>query len=105
MDADTNNLRLVTEYLKFNCLLLATAESCTAGQMIALLTLEAKQRILQINPKTIEVYDLTSEEVAIVSAEGALSSGPRQRGEFHHGGDGAYLQTLNAGGSAVHPDA
>ncbi|MGI4840269.1 MAG: CinA family protein [Janthinobacterium lividum] len=83
----------VTDYLKTNALLLSTAESCTAGQMIALLASipgsgqllesgyvvyspEAKQRILHVSGKTIEVYGLTSEEVAIEMAEGALKGGP-----------------------------
>lgn len=83
----------ITDYLKANSLLLSTAESCTAGQMIALLagipgsgqllesgyvvySPEAKQRILHVNAKTIETYGLTSEEVASEMAVGALKGGP-----------------------------
>lgn len=93
MDDDKNNLIRIAEYLKAQSLLLSTAESCTAGQMIALLASipgsgqllesgyvvyspEAKQRILHVSPETIEVYGLTSEEVAIEMAEGALKGGP-----------------------------
>jgi len=93
MDEDKNKLVLITDYLKTHSLLLSTAESCTAGQIIALLASvpgagqllesgyvvyspEAKQRILHVSLETIEVYGLTSEEVAIEMAEGALKGGP-----------------------------
>jgi nicotinamide-nucleotide amidase len=93
MDNDKNNLVPLTEYLKANHLLLSTAESCTAGQMIALLagipgsgellesgyvvySPEAKQRILHVSGRTIDAYGLTSEEVAIEMALGALKGGP-----------------------------
>lgn len=77
------------DYLRHNALLLTTAESCTAGFMVALLAeipgtgevLEsgyvvyspsAKQRLLGVNPQTIERYGLTSEAVAWEMAIGAL---------------------------------
>jgi len=80
-------------YLKANKLLLSTAESCTAGQIVALLASvpgagqllesgyvvyspEAKQRILHVNPQTIASKGLTSEEVAVEMAMGALRGGP-----------------------------
>lgn len=76
-------------YLKDNNLVLTTAESCTAGAMVALLAelpgtgevLEsgyvvyspgAKQRLLGVSPETIERYGLTSEAVAWEMALGAL---------------------------------
>ncbi|WP_449432702.1 CinA family protein [Pseudomonas putida] len=77
------------EYLKANHLLLTTAESCTAGCMVALLAAvpgtgevlesgyvvyspSAKQRLLGVSPQTIERYGLTSEAVAWEMALGAL---------------------------------
>lgn len=88
-----NKLIEITEYLKANSLLVSTAESCTAGQMISLLASvpgagqllesgyvvyspEAKERILHVSPQTIERYGLTSEEVALEMAHGALKGGP-----------------------------
>lgn len=79
----------VLDYLKRNALVLTTAESCTAGRMVALLaehpgvgeSLEsgyvvyspkAKQRLLGVSPVTIERYGLTSEAVAWEMALGAL---------------------------------
>lgn len=76
-------------YLKANQLLLTTAESCTAGFMVALLAAEpgtgevlesgyvvyspsAKQRLLGVSEATIERYGLTSEAVAWEMARGAL---------------------------------
>ncbi|MEJ5863372.1 CinA family protein [Pseudomonas farsensis] len=77
------------DYLKANNLMLTTAESCTAGSMVALLAqvpgtgevLEsgyvvyapsAKQRLLGVSSVTIERYGLTSEAVAWEMALGAL---------------------------------
>lgn len=77
------------EYLKIHKLLLTTAESCTAGAMVALLaelpgtgevlesgyvvySPKAKQRLLGVSPQTIERYGLTSEAVAWEMALGAL---------------------------------
>lgn len=76
-------------YLKDNHLILTTAESCTAGSMVALLAevpgtgevLEsgyvvyspsAKKRLLGVSAETIERYGLTSEAVAWEMALGAL---------------------------------
>lgn len=80
-------------YLEQNDLLLVTAESCTAGRIIALLaevegsgarlecgyvvySPEAKQRLLGVNPKTVEQFNLTSVEVAHEMALGALRDSP-----------------------------
>ena len=79
----------VVEYLRENSLLLTTAESCTAGKIVTLLaevphsgdliesgyvvySPEAKQRLLGVNPHTIETFNLTSCEVAREMALGAL---------------------------------
>ena len=92
MDDYKSRLLDITEYLKANSLLLSTAESCTAGQMISLLAsvagagqlLEsgyvvyspgAKQRILHVSAKTIKEHGLTSEEVALEMAHRALKGG------------------------------
>ncbi len=80
-------------YLKEHSLLLATAESCTAGRIVALLAQvpgsgslvecgyvvyspEAKQRLLGVKAKTIEQFNLTSIEVAREMALGALNDSP-----------------------------
>jgi len=77
------------EYLRKHSLLLTTAESCTAGKIITLLSEvegsgeliesgyvvyspEAKQRLLRVNPETIARFNLTSCEVAREMALGAL---------------------------------
>ncbi|VVN27023.1 Nicotinamide-nucleotide amidohydrolase PncC [Pseudomonas fluorescens] len=79
----------VVEYLRQNDLLLTTAESCTAGKIVTLLaevphsgeliesgyvvySPEAKQRLLNVSPETIETFNLTSCEVALEMASGAL---------------------------------
>lgn len=79
----------VVEYLRQNGLLLTTAESCTAGKIITLLaevphsgeliesgyvvySPEAKQRLLNVSPETIETFNLTSCEVAREMASSAL---------------------------------
>ena len=76
-------------YLKDNRLILTTAESCTAGCMVALLAAvpgtgevlesgyvvyspSAKKRLLGVSAETIERYGLTSETVAWEMALGAL---------------------------------
>lgn len=93
MDIQLTALPSIAEYLKQKSLLLSTAESCTAGQMIALLASvpgagallergyvvyspEAKQRILHVDGQTIQACGLTSEEVALEMARGALGGGP-----------------------------
>ncbi|MEE1864886.1 CinA family protein [Pseudomonas auratipiscis] len=79
----------VLDYLKDHHLVLTTAESCTAGCMVALLAAcpgtgevlesgyvvyspSAKKRLLGVNPETIERYGLTSEAVAGEMSVGAL---------------------------------
>lgn len=76
-------------YLREHALRLTTAESCTAGKIVTLLSEvegggefiesgyvvyspEAKQRLLNVSPKTIEAFNLTSCEVALEMALGAL---------------------------------
>lgn len=76
-------------FLKINNLKLSTAESCTAGCIIHVLSKvpnsgrvldtgfvvyseEAKLRILGVKKKTINKFNLTSEEVAREMVEGAL---------------------------------
>ncbi|MEE5065427.1 CinA family protein [Pseudomonas alliivorans] len=83
----------VVAYLRDEKLLLATAESCTAGEIITLLAQipgsgsliecgyvvyspEAKQRVLGVKPQTIEQFNLTSCEVAREMAQGALHESP-----------------------------
>lgn len=83
------DLERTIDYLKQHELMLTTAESCTAGTIIALLSdvpgsggclesgyvvysVEAKQRLLGVSLECIERYTLTSEEVARAMAEGAL---------------------------------
>ena len=77
------------QYLRANGLVLTTAESCTAGKIVTLLSEvegsgefiecgyvvyspQAKQRLLHVNPQTIEAFNLTSVEVAREMAMGAL---------------------------------
>ena len=77
------------DYLRQHKLRLSTAESCTAGMIIALLadipgsgslmdcgyvvySKEAKKRLLNVKQETIDKYTLTSEEVAREMALGAL---------------------------------
>jgi PncC family amidohydrolase len=83
----------VVSYLQDQELLLATAESCTAGEIVTLLATvpgsgssiecgyvvyspQAKQRLLGVNPQTIEKYNLTSTEVAQEMALGTLRDSP-----------------------------
>ncbi|WP_434771044.1 CinA family protein [Pseudomonas entomophila] len=80
----------VLNYLKHHELVLTTAESCTAGRIVALLSEkpgtgcvlesgyvvyspEAKQRLLGVRAQTIERCGLTSEEVAREMVAGALN--------------------------------
>lgn len=77
------------DYLRDHSLLLTTAESCTAGKIVTLLSEvegggefiesgyvvyspQAKQRLLHVSPYTIETFNLTSVEVAQEMALGAL---------------------------------
>lgn len=83
----------VVGYLQDQELLLATAESCTAGEIVTLLATvpgsgsfiecgyvvyspEAKQRLLAVSPQTIEQFNLTSVEVAREMVLGALHDSP-----------------------------
>lgn len=76
-------------YLRANGLVLTTAESCTAGKIVTLLSEvegsgefiecgyvvyspQAKQRLLYVKPQTIEAFNLTSVEVAQEMVIGAL---------------------------------
>lgn len=84
---------LAVAYLRDHALRLTTAESCTAGKIITLLSEvkgsgeliesgyvvyspEAKQRLLNVSPNTIETFNLTSCEVAREMAMGALRDSP-----------------------------
>jgi PncC family amidohydrolase len=84
-----NSIKTVLQFLKKNNLILTTAESCTGGRIIHLLSsvpscgdciesayvvysAEAKKRILGVKSKTIKLFTLTSEEVAREMAIGAL---------------------------------
>lgn len=81
------------DYLQAHSLLLTTAESCTAGRIVALLaevphcgdvlesgyvvySPEAKQRLLGVSAKTIAHFNLTSNEVAREMVLGALRDSP-----------------------------
>lgn len=83
----------VVSYLKHHSLYLTTAESCTAGRIVSLLaevphcgevlesgyvvySPEAKHRLLGVNLKTIEAFNLTSNQVAREMALGALRDSP-----------------------------
>jgi nicotinamide-nucleotide amidase len=88
-DANSNQLRAVAAYMKNHSLVLATAESCTAGLIAAHLadvpgagsllesayvvySPQAKQRCLGVKAETIERHNLTSEEVAAEMVRGAM---------------------------------
>jgi nicotinamide-nucleotide amidase len=88
-----NSIEDVVAYLRDADLLLATAESCTAGEIITLLAQvpgsgsliecgyvvyspQAKQRLLGVSPQTIERFNLTSCEVAREMVLGALRDSP-----------------------------
>lgn len=81
------------DYLKHNQLVITTAESCTAGRIITLLSQvdgggaciesgyvvyspQAKQRLLNVRAYTIETFNLTSCEVAQEMVHGALHDSP-----------------------------
>jgi nicotinamide-nucleotide amidase len=83
------SLEQIGAYFEDHHLRLVTAESCTAGLVVATLgelpgcgswlemayvtySPEAKQRCLGVRPDTIARFNLTSEEVAREMAEGAL---------------------------------
>ena len=83
-------LEKIADYLKDNELILATAESCTAGLAaselaripgsgscmdcgLAVYSPESKHRYLKVSFDTIDEYGLTSEQVAEEMAKGALN--------------------------------
>jgi PncC family amidohydrolase len=80
----------IADYLEAHHLMLVTAESCTAGLIASRLadapgagsvlegafvvySVQAKQKHLGVKPATIEEHGLTSEEVALEMARGALA--------------------------------
>lgn len=82
-------LQRTVDYLKDNALILATAESCTAGLVVselaripgsggcldcglAVYSAESKNRYLNVSLDTIDRHGLTSEEVALEMSIGAL---------------------------------
>ena len=85
------DLAEIVAFLQDNHVKLTTAESCTCGLMASLLSdvpgcgkvldsgfvvysPEAKEKLLHVDPQTIETYGLTSEEVATEMALGALNA-------------------------------
>jgi nicotinamide-nucleotide amidase len=83
----------LVKYLQDHSLYLTTAESCTAGRIVSLLaevphcgevlesgyvvySPEAKHRLLGVSLKTVEHFNLTSNEVAREMAMGALRDSP-----------------------------
>ena len=81
------DLAEIVAFLKDNRVKLTTAESCTCGLMASLLgdvpgcgkvldsgfvvySPDAKQKLLGVDPQTIETYGLTSEEVLHLSGHG-----------------------------------
>lgn len=86
---DLQRLSELSDYMDENRLKLVTAESCTAGLIIATLgdlpgcgswlecgfvtyAVEAKVRLLGVKRETVEKFNLTSEAVAREMVEGAL---------------------------------
>lgn len=84
------NLEKLVDYLKEHEITLATAESCTAGLMVselarvpgsggcidcglAVYSPDSKNRYLKVSFDTIDRYGLTSEEVALEMADGAIN--------------------------------
>jgi PncC family amidohydrolase len=87
----TDFLDKVTAYLQAQKLMLATAESCTAGLVAATLgdcpgcgewldcgfvtySVASKNHLLGVQIDTINIYGLTSEEVAVEMVSGALKN-------------------------------
>ncbi|RAP35882.1 hypothetical protein B1207_09870 [Legionella quinlivanii] len=81
--------QMAIDFLKERDLVLVTAESCTAGQILAILgkiegcgeclelgyvvySEDAKKNVLHVRDETIKTYTLTSEQVAREMALGAL---------------------------------
>ena len=86
-------IEALLDYLKRHKLYLTTAESCTAGMVVALLAKHpgsgecldsghvvyspaAKKRLLGVSQHTLDNFNLTSEEVARAMAKGALDGSP-----------------------------
>lgn len=91
IDSKSIDSEFLIAYLTSQKLVLATAESCTAGTIVATLSdiegcgeflecgfvtysQESKKRLLNVQASTIDTYTLTSEEVAREMAVGALRS-------------------------------
>ncbi|SHL69500.1 CinA family protein [Phytopseudomonas punonensis] len=87
------DIETLLDYLKQHKLYLTTAESCTAGMIVALLAKHpgsgecldsghvvyspaAKKRLLGVSQQTLDTFNLTSEEVACEMATGALNGSP-----------------------------
>ncbi len=87
------DIEALLDYLKRHKLYLTTAESCTAGMVVALLAKHpgsgecldsghvvyspaAKKRLLGVSQHTLGNFNLTSEEVARAMAKGALDGSP-----------------------------
>ncbi len=90
MDVDVDQVDIVASYMQAHQLLLVTAESCTAGLIASRLvdypgageildcafvtySPAAKQGCLGVNEATIQTFGLTSEQVSIEMAQGALA--------------------------------
>ncbi|MET1078992.1 MAG: CinA family protein [Pseudomonas sp.] len=90
--AQSDTLEALIDYLKAHRLMLATAESCTAGKIVELLARvpgcgacldagyvvyseDAKRRVLGVSAHCIETFGLTSEQVAREMVQGALRGG------------------------------
>lgn len=86
-------IEALLDYLKRHKLYLTTAESCTAGMVVALLAKHpgsgecldsghvvyspaAKKRLLGVSQEILDRFNLTSEEVARAMASGALNGSP-----------------------------
>lgn len=81
----------VGELLKSKCLTISTAESCTGGNIAALITSvpgssayykggivayanEIKTELLQVSPETIKNYGVVSKETVVEMAKGAMET-------------------------------
>lgn len=88
-----HDIETLLDYLRQHTLYLTTAESCTAGMIVALLAKipgsgecldsghvvyspAAKKRLLGVSQETLDAFNLTSEEVAREMASGALNGSP-----------------------------
>ncbi|UUD65021.1 CinA family protein [Pseudomonas seleniipraecipitans] len=88
-----HSIEALLDYLRQHKLYLTTAESCTAGMIVALLAKipgsgecldsghvvyspAAKKRLLGVRQETLDTFNLTSEEIAREMASGALNGSP-----------------------------